>query len=727
MMTSTISTQEVFESIHQEVPFALPARVLWMDKENNLASLITMQVPPRQPWTIALDELHGLLQEQKIRRVDIKVPAFMLLLEDELTAKAKLIRQTSWERIRPLVQTKYPGEIFFPDAMGPLLSAHAAAMGLPRKTLYRLLYRYWLFGSTENTLLPDYVRSGGAGKPKTFVNGKINGRPPKFQGVVMDTKAKILSDQDKAMIKIGYALYKDNEVQCITDAYTRTLNKFYRTTQPVAGYSDDEVVLKPVHELPKFTQFDYWGKKAFDEITVLRGRKGERKWAKDHRALAGRANQGLFGPCHRFEIDATIADVYLVSRFNRNWIIGRPVVYVVVDVFSRMIVGLYVGLEGPSWSGARQALWNAFSDKVEFCRQFDIQISANDWPCRHLPQELCGDRGEMLGTGAASLATGLGIDLVFPPPYRPDWKAIVESRFRVLNRLTQIQWAPGGVAERVKERGERDYRLDATLDLQEFTKIIVASTLHYNRHSRQPDWLNADMISQGIDSTPLGIWNWGIEHGFGTPNIQATELIYLHLLPKAKASVQSGGIYFSGMYYTSAGDREGLKFARARAKGRESIDVWHDPTKPEHLWIRDDDHSFLQYNLRASEVRYQGHRLEEIQDMLAMIKHASPEEKYVELTSKVQLDDQVQSIIAQATAEKKLAPDHMSAAQSVADIRGNRAIEKAAERAGSVNPALAPPSVTAHHVPSPVPAVSETYGQRSGEVINLLSRLRRKQ
>jgi len=190
--------------------------------------------------------------------------------------------------------------------------------------------------------------------------------------------------------------------------------------------------------------------------------------------------------------------------------------------------------------------------------------------------------------------------------------------------------------------------------------------------------------------------------------------------------VQSGGIYFSGMYYTSAGDREGLKFARARAKGRESIEVWHDPTKPEHLWMRGDDHSFVQYNLRASEVRYQGHRLEEIQDMLAMIKHTSPEEKYVELTSKVRLDDQVQSIIAQATAEKKLAPDHLSAAQSVADIRGNRAIEKAAERAGSVNPALAPPSVTAPHVPPPVPAVSETYGQRSGEVINLLSRLRRK-
>lgn len=726
-MTNSITVQDVFESIQQEAPFEFPARVLWVDKSHNMVTLMSIQVPPKHPWTIDLDELEILLREKAIRRVTVNVPAFMLLLEDELSVKAKQIRKTSWERILPLVETLYPGEIFFPDAMGPLIAAHAAATNVERKTLYRLLYRYWLFGSTQNALLPNYLRSGGAGKPKTFVNGKINGRPPKFQGVVMETKAKILDDGDKAIIKIGYALYKNNEVQCITDAYHRTLNRFYRSEQPVPGYSSDEVILKPVHELPKFTQFDYWGKKAFDDITVLRSRKGSRKWEKDHRALIGRANQGLLGPCHRFEIDATIADVYLVSRFNRNWIIGRPVVYVVVDVSSRMIVGLYVGLEGPSWNGARQALWNAFSDKVEYCRQFGIQISTAEWPCHHLPQEICADRGEMLGISAENLVTGLNIDLAIAPPYRPDWKAIVESRFRILNRLTQIQWAPGGVAERVKERGERDYRLDATLDLHEFTKIMVASILHYNRHSRQPDWLNKDMIAQNIGSAPIDIWNWGIEHGFGTPNIQSPELVYLHLLPKSKASVQAGGIYFSGMYYTSPTDREGLKFARARAKGRESIDVWHDSTKPEHIWVRGDDNSFIQYNLRTSESRYRGHRLEEIQDMLAIIKHASPEEKYIELTSKVQLDDQVQSIIAHATAEKQQSHETLSAAQQVANIRGNRAIEKAAERAHSVNPAVCAQSTDAHSGPRQAPVISETYGNRGGEVIDLLSRLRKKQ
>ena len=255
---------------------------------------------------------------------------------------------------------------------------------------------------------------------------------------------------------------------------------------------------------------------------------------------------------------------------------------------------------------------------------------------------------------------------------------------------------------------------------------MVASVIHYNRHSRQPDWLNKDMIAQGIDSTPISLWNWGIEHGFGKPNIQSPELVYLHLLPKAKASVQAGGIYFEGMFYTSQSDEDRMKFARARAKGREPIDIWHDSTKPEYIWIRNEDKSFTTYHLRASEVRYRGHRLEEIVDMLHIIKQTSPENKYTELVSKVQLDDQVQSIIHHATTEKKLSRGDLSAAQQVAGIRGNRTIERIAERASHTNPAVPTQTPKATPVQQPTAMVSENYGQRSGEVIDLLSRLRKK-
>lgn len=721
---------DVVESMAQETPFSAPARILWIDRENDQVVLMTISNPPRAPWSFSWTTLNALLKESRLRYVEIAVPSYMKVLDNELPDEEKAIRDANWNRIKPLIKSRRVGEIFAPGAMGKMIAERALEIAKERnsqpdrKSLYRLLYRYWLFGGLRNALLRNFANFGAPGTSRQYTKGKLPGRPPKALGVVSDLRAKVLSDDDKQAIRLGYALYKNNEVKTQTDAYVRTLNKFYRVHQSIPGFSDDDVVLKPLADLPTITQFQYWGKKAFDDITVMRSRKGERKWEKDHRAIKGRANQGLHGPCHRYEIDATIADVYLVSRFNRNWIIGRPVVYVIVDVFSRMIVGIFVGLEGPSWNGARQALLNAFSDKVSFCAAHGIQIRKEDWPCFHLPQEICADRGEMLGYAAEEgVVSGLGIDLAIAPPYRPDWKAIVESRFRLLNQLTQIHWTPGGVAERIKERGQRDYRLDATLDLKEFTKIMIASVLHYNHHSRQPDWMNQDMIAQNIDPTPIGIWNWGIGHGMGTPNVRSDELVKLYLMNKSSATVRAGGVYFKGMYYVAEDGSDDSRYARARAKGREKIDVWHDATKPETIWIRNEDKSLKCCVLRESESRYRDHRLEEIEDMLHIIAHTTPEKRYATLASRVNLDEHIQSTINTATAEKNELEKPASKAEQLNNIRGNRAVERLVQQVleGAVS---AVPSQ--HQVMITPPAADDAFGARSGEVIDFLSQLRKK-
>ncbi len=121
-----------------------------------------------------------------------------------------------------------------------------------------------------------------------------------------------------------------------------------------------------------------------------------------------------------------------LSRYDRSRIVGRPVLYVVIDVFSRMIVGFYVGFEGPSWVGAMMALANTASDKVAFCKEFGIEIGADDWPCQGLPQFLLGDGGEMKGRHPETLINHFNVHVENTPPYRPDWKGVVERRFGLL-------------------------------------------------------------------------------------------------------------------------------------------------------------------------------------------------------------------------------------------------------------------------------------------------------
>ncbi len=49
-------------------------------------------------------------------------------------------------------------------------------------------------------------------------------------------------------------------------------------------------------------------------------------------------------------------------------------IYIIIDVFSHLITGVYVGFEGPSWIGAMEALSVAVLDKVSYCSRFGIPI-----------------------------------------------------------------------------------------------------------------------------------------------------------------------------------------------------------------------------------------------------------------------------------------------------------------------------------------------------------------
>lgn len=721
-----ILVNQVVESVLLEEPFEKPARVLWVRRDLDLVTFLT--IPEREelktPWSMSLQEAASMMNCGTLRLTTVRVPPFMMRVEEELSEKSKNVRDRRWAIVAPLLEGPDKEYLYYPGELSKIVSAYAKKIGKDRKTIYRHLCRYWALGMSRNAFLDKYENSGAPGKTREFSNDKKPGRPRIFLGEKCDSSAKLLTDSDKEIIAVSYALYKNNKVKYISDAYTKMLKRFYRAEHPAPGDVDDGRPLQLMSDIPSDRQFAYWGKKAFDEIVVRRGRKGERKWALDHRALVGTAYQGLSGPCHRFEIDATIADIYLVSRFNRNWIIGRPVVYVVVDVFSRMIVGVHVALEGPSWNSARHALFNAFTEKVTFCASHGISIRPEDWPCHHLPRELVGDRGEMISQGPESMADALKIILALLPPFRADWKGTVESTFRIVNNLTQIHWTPGAVRTREKERGERDYRLDATFDLQEFTSIVIKAVLHYIHHSRDSNRLTKEMIQQNVEPTPIAIWNWATELGIIEPNVQPRESIYLHLLPKAKGSVRAGGIYFNGMAYTNVLDPSGKRSALARANGREQIDIWYEPFA-DHIWIMDEEKSFFKCPLRASEERNAGMRREEVLDMLAITNAVSIETKYAELNSKVQLDDFIERTISTAAAEKAEAESPSSKAEKLRDIRGNRQVERDTERVLTVerSPVAPEKNTPANEAERSVSgSVSEYAGDRGAEVISLLSR-----
>lgn len=715
-----ISVNDVFEPVTELSVLSTMTRVLHLDEAHDAVIVIDLIEPPRKPYSVGLEELSMSLESGDTKSVVTAVPEFLLVLEDDLDEITKRNRDEKWAVIEPLLDPAYPGQIFVTGEMGRLVGNRAVELGIQKKTIYRFLYRYWFYGQVRNALLKNYSAVGVANR--NYTPDIRPGRKPRYQGVLV-SPSKLLSVVDKRCIRVSYALYAKNKTSTIRSAYDRMLRRFY-SVKELSKNAENRVRLLPESEIPTFNQFDYWGKLFFDEIETDRGRKGKTRWLKDCRPLNGTVRDWLRGPCHQFEIDATIADIYLVNSYSRRMLIGRPVVYIVVDSYSGMIVGLYVGLEGPSWNGARQALFNAFTSKVGFCAQNGVEINSEDWACSHLPHHIYADRGEMLSLAAEGLASGLGIEMGTAPPYRPDWKPMVESRFGILNDLTGIRWLPGGVAAREKERGERDYRLDATLNLKEFTQIVIECVLHYNRYHRQPDRLTQVMMNDDVEPTPIGIWTWASENDLIQANNRPDDLIYLHLLPRERATVQKGGVIFRGMHYVCELAIQENWFAKARRNGVWSIDCRFDPNSAAHIWIQGENKQFLRCDLRRSDTKYAGYRSDEIYDVLEAHRQSPPAHKRAELESRVGLVDTVEQIINTALAERKLEPPAPTKAEAVANIRDNRAAERRLERENATVPdgVRAEPVLPDLEVPS---IAHDSYaGPRSAQVIDLLKRLR---
>lgn len=376
----------------------------------------------------------------------------------------------------------------------------------------KLLSRYWQRGMNKNAMLPDYANSGGRGKTKKLSDEKI-GRPRRV--TVNGEYRSGINITDEIKTQFEHAInkyYRKANNYSLKDVYSFILRDFYSDRYKENG--EIHYRIWGSHRIPSYHQFYYWFKKLEDPKKDIEFRKSAKKYELKHRPLLSNSKVETNGPGTRFQIDATIADIYLVSAFDVNRIIERPVIYAVVDVYSRIITGIYVGLEGPSWLGAMMALDNMVADKVAFCKQYDIDITDEQWPTYHLPGVIIADRGEFEGYAVEGIINNLNIKIENTTAYRGDLKGIVERKFRTINGKVK-QKAPGAIQKEYRERGDRDYGLDATLNLKEFTALIITLVLQHNHKIIDKYPMEKEMITDGIVPTPINLWNWGIQNRIG--------------------------------------------------------------------------------------------------------------------------------------------------------------------------------------------------------------------
>ena len=316
-------------------------------------------------------------------------------------------------------------------------------------------------------------------------------------------------------------------------------------------------------DAPTWSQFRhyYYGHGFHRDPQKIIAREGLTKYQRDHRPAWG-SSAGWRSQPGSYQMDATQADIYLVSRQDRSIVVGRPYIYLAVDTATHLIAGVYVGYSCDE-TAVMACIAQAASDKVEYCARYGIEITQEQWPSVGMPTEIITDQGrEFLGPRMSELCRRYGLEVLTLPPFRPDCKGAVEKTIDLLQqRYKPMLRGRGVIEDDAQERWATDYRTQATLDLDDFARVVIHSVLY----------LNSGRLVDG--KTPAERWTEL------SPRLMAVDPQELHIqtLPRDTAKLTRKGLRINRMWY-APDDADGLTIG-------DSYTVAYDPADLRRIHI----------------------------------------------------------------------------------------------------------------------------------------------
>lgn len=200
-------------------------------------------------------------------------------------------------------------------------------------------------------------------------------------------------------------------------------------------------------------------------------------------------------PLQVVQIDHTKVDLMLVDDVTRACI-GRPWLTLVLDVHTRLVLGLYLSLESPSATSAALAVTHAVLPKATWLRDRGIDLA---WPAHGLPEVVHVDNGQEFHSRAFTRGCQQhGIRVEHRPPATPRFGGHIERLMGTL--MGRVHALPGSTAANVAARGAYDAEHRAVLAFREFERVLALEVLgpYHNE------------IHAGLGRTPAAAWADGI-------------------------------------------------------------------------------------------------------------------------------------------------------------------------------------------------------------------------
>lgn len=387
-------------------------------------------------------------------------------------------------------------------------------------------------------------------------------------------------------------------------------------------------------------------------------REGLTAYQRNNRPLYGSAMQ-YRESAGCYQVDETQGDIYLVSKWDRSKVIGRPNVYLAIDTASGLIAGVYVGLDAGE-TALMACIANAAGDKAAYCAAYGIDLSPADWPSRGLPSEIISDRGgEFMGDRINELCICYGIDRQALPPFRAEEKPLVERAMDLIqDSYKSMLRGRGVIGDDVGERWATDYRQQAILTLDEYTAIVIHTIIALNKGRVLTD---IGHLPVDAPNTPAQLWKWLTDQGKSTLlDVDADEL-YRRALPRTTGKITRKGIVWNGLRY--------LPERGAELTVGEKVEYAYDAQDTSRIYVVGKDKHLIPCTLAPSSSRYDGYDMADVAVMRREELEREKAARQTELEARVAMRSEIERIIRQAEEQSPGSRD-------ISEIQQNRAHER---------------------------------------------------
>ena len=493
--------------------------------------------------------------------------AFIAHLSDaDLSDFQKEAKNTAWKILEPLVRDpKQP--LLLKETRNKALQKSGLEHTIPVPKLFEWTRRFYQRRMSEFGLTPDSHLRGAPGK--THGGTQPRGRPPEHgKQVVNITPAiakKLITGLNEFYVKqkfgFGEALDMTKRVHFCKSIALKGSQKIY--------------TLEPWAEWITVGQARYHFLKEQNLPALARKRMGAKKYDKDERGATGNSTLMASGPGALYMIDATIADTYLRHPWTHEPI-GRPTVYLVVDVYTHMAVGFHVTFEPPSISAAALAIVQAIRDKGEVLMELGLEgIDPAFWPAQGIPYAFLGDRGELISKHSDTITRVLDCVLENTKAYRGDSKGIVEQAFRQSN-LHTVKWTDGYVSKD-RDRDDQLPKKTTTVHPRAFCQALAVGLINRNMQLLDGYPMSKEHYVEGVEPRPLELWKWGMAKKTGILRSIDTKCLHQKLLPRYTAEATQFGFLFRGVTFTNERLQKSDYFSLAGLKSRSKVTIAIDP------------------------------------------------------------------------------------------------------------------------------------------------------